>query len=175
IAICAVLLTSSMVAVRGLIRSLHGNFGFDPRNVMLMEAELNMAGYKGDMGPAMQKRMIDAMNTISGAKGVGVVEYPPLGGGAGTTLVFTDQTTDLGPGNAAAAPFIYIISPEYFDTAGTTLHEGRAFTWHDGKNAPRVAVVNRVFARKLFGSEGNAIGGYFLRGGGKRGGVVGVV
>jgi len=175
IAICAVLLTSSMVAVRGLIRSLHGNFGFDPRNVMLMEAELNMAGYKGDMVPAMQKRMIDAMHTIPGVKVVGVVDYPPLGGGAGTALVFTDQTTDLGPGNAAAAPFIYIISPEYFDTAGTTLHEGRAFTWHDEKNAPRVAVVNRVFARKLFGSEGNAIGGYFKRRDGTRVQVVGVV
>ena len=29
IAICAVLVTSSLVAVRGLVRSLHGNFGFD--------------------------------------------------------------------------------------------------------------------------------------------------
>jgi predicted permease len=175
IAICAVLLTSSMVAVRGLIRSLHGNFGFDPRNVMLMEAELNMAGYAGDAIPAMQKRMIDAMHTIPGVKAVGVIDDPPLGTGAGTTLVFTDQTTDLRPGNAAAAPFIYIISPEYFDTAGTTLHEGRAFTWHDDKNAPRVAVVNWVFARKLFGSEGNAIGGYFKRRNGTRVQVVGVV
>ena len=35
IAICAVLVTSSMVAVRGLIRSMHSNFGFDPRNAML--------------------------------------------------------------------------------------------------------------------------------------------
>ena len=31
IAICAVLVTSSMVAVRGLMRSLHSNFGFEPR------------------------------------------------------------------------------------------------------------------------------------------------
>ena len=30
---------------------------------------------------------------------------------------------------------------------------GRAFTWHDDKNAPRVAVVNREFARKIFGSQ----------------------
>ena len=31
IAICAVLVTSSMVAVRGLVRSLHSNFGFEPQ------------------------------------------------------------------------------------------------------------------------------------------------
>ena len=175
IAICAVLVTSSMVAVRGLFRSLHGNFGFDPGNVMLLETELNMAGYGSDAIPAMQRRMVDAMHTIQGVKVVGVIDDPPLGTGAGRTLIFTDQTTDLRPGNAAAAPFIYIISPEYFDAASTALQEGRAFTWHDDKNAPRVAVVNRLFARKLFGSEGNAIGGYFKRRDGTRVQVVGVV
>ena len=44
------------------------------------------------------------------------------------------------------------ISPGYFDAAGTALLSGRALTWHDDKNAPRVAVVNREFARKIFGS-----------------------
>ena len=66
IAICAVLVTSSMVAVRGLLRSLRSNFGFEPRNVMMVETDLNMAGYSGDKVPAMQKRMIDAMETIPG-------------------------------------------------------------------------------------------------------------
>jgi len=37
IAICAVLVTSSMVAVRGLVRSLRSNFGFDPQNAMLVD------------------------------------------------------------------------------------------------------------------------------------------
>ncbi len=48
IAICAVLVTSSMVAVRGLVRSLHSNFGFEPRNAMLVDTDLSMAGYSGD-------------------------------------------------------------------------------------------------------------------------------
>jgi predicted permease len=47
IAICAVLVTSSVVAVRGMMRSLHSNFGFDPQNAMLMDTDLNMAGYRG--------------------------------------------------------------------------------------------------------------------------------
>ena len=66
--------------------------------------------------------------------------------------VFTDETTDLRPSNAAAMPFLYNVSPEYFHAAGTALLAGRGFTWHDDKNAPRVAVVNREFARKIFGS-----------------------
>ena len=37
IAICAVLVTASMVAVRGLMRSMHSNFGFDPENAVLAD------------------------------------------------------------------------------------------------------------------------------------------
>ena len=48
IAICAVLVTSSLVAVRGLMLAMHSNFGFDPRNVMLADTNLSMAGYSGD-------------------------------------------------------------------------------------------------------------------------------
>jgi len=64
IAICAVLVTSSMVAVRVLARSLHSNFGFEPRDAMLVDVDLNMASYKPDRVPAMQKRMLDAMASI---------------------------------------------------------------------------------------------------------------
>ena len=95
IAICAVLVTSSMVAVRGLVRSLHGNFGFEPRNAMLVSTNLAMAGYSGDRVPAMQKRMIDAMETIPGVERVGLVNnYPPLVYGAGSRAnVFKEETS----------------------------------------------------------------------------------
>ena len=56
IAICAVLVTSSLVAVRGLFHALHSNFGFEPRNAILVGADLHMAGYAGDPVPVMQKR-----------------------------------------------------------------------------------------------------------------------
>ncbi len=48
VAICAVLVTSSIVAVRGLERSLHSDFGFEPRGAMLVETDLDMAGYRGE-------------------------------------------------------------------------------------------------------------------------------
>ena len=66
IAICAVLVTSSFVAVRGLVRSLHSNFGFEPRNAMLVDTNLGIAGYSHDQVPAVQKRMIEAMEAIPG-------------------------------------------------------------------------------------------------------------
>jgi predicted permease len=174
IAICAVLVTSSIVALRGFVRSLDSNFGFEPRNAMLMDTNLNMAGYRGDAVAAMQKRMIDAMEKIPGVTAVGLINWVPLNNFA-SSKVFTEETTDLRPSNAAAEPFWYSISPQYFRAAGTALLSGKAFTWHNDKYAPRVAVINKEFARKLFGSVTNAIGRRFKMPDGTRIQVVGVV
>jgi len=176
IAICAVLVTSSFVAVRGLLRSLHGNFGFEPRNAVVADTDLSMAGYTGESVIAMQKRMIDAFQKVPGVKSVGLIDAAPLASGGFTAgLAFTDETTDLRPGNAAADAYQFSISPEYFEAAGTALRSGRAFSWHDDKNAPAVAVVNQELARKVFGSGGKALGKYFKKRDGTRVQVVGIV
>ncbi len=176
IAICAVLVTSSMVAVRGLLRSLHSNFGFEPRNALLADTDLSMTGYRGDSVPPLQKRMIEAVKSISGVKSVGLIDWAPLvSGGERGAHVFTEVTTDLRPSNAAADAFTFSISPEYFDAAGTALLSGRSFTWHDDKNASPVAVINQEFARKVFGSGTSATGRYFKKDDGTRIQVVGVV
>jgi predicted permease len=176
IAICAVLVTSSLVAVRGLVRSLHSNFGFDPRNVTIVTTDLSMAGYRGERVPEMQKRMLEALRTVPGVASVGLIDWPPLiSGASGDSYVFTDQTTDLRPSNAVASPFSFRMSPEYFQAAGTALLAGRTFSWHDDKNSPRVAVVNREFAVKIFGSALNALGHFYKLRDGTRIQVVGVV
>ena len=164
-----------MVAVRGLARSLHSNFGFDPRNAMLVETDLNMAGYQGDRVAGMQRRMIDAVASIPGVESAGLVGRTPLYGGGFGAPVFTDQTTDLRPSNVAATPIRFNISPEYFQAAGTAMLEGRGFSRHDDSDSPRVAVVNREFAGKIFGSVRKAVGGHFKMRDGTRVQVVGVV
>src|SRR5580700_528367 len=56
-------LLAVQIALRGLERSIHSSFGFDPRHAMLADTDLNMSGYSGDRVPAMQKRMIDALQS----------------------------------------------------------------------------------------------------------------
>ena len=173
IALCAVLVTFSMVAVRGLSRSLHTHFGFEPHNALLVNADLHMAGYTGDQVPPMQKRMLDAVAGIPGVEAVGLSD-PLLLNDTQSADVFSDQTTDLRPINAARNVYMFHVSPDYLRAEGTTLLSGRDFTWHDDKNAPRVAIVNREFARKIFGSAENAIGRYFKMPDGTRVQVVGM-
>jgi predicted permease len=175
IAICGVLVTSSLVAVRGLVRSMHSKFGFDPHHAMLVDTKLRMAGYSGDRVPAMQRRMIDTLQAIPGVTSVGLTSQIPLGGGEDTGDIYTDQTTDLRPSNVAANAAMFEISPDYFRAAGTSLLQGRAFSWQDDQHAPRVAVVNQFFAQRVFGSVNNALGRNFKIEDGTRIQVVGIV
>lgn len=176
IAICAVLVTSSMVAVRGLVRSLHSNFGFAPENALLADTDLSMGGYSADGMPEMQKRMLHALESVPGVKSVGLIDSAPLvSGSARGSYVFIDGTTDLRPAKSVAHAYTFSISPDYFHAAGTALLSGRTFTWHDDEHASSVAVINQELARRIFGSVTNATGRYFLQKDGRRVQVVGIV
>jgi predicted permease len=175
IAICAVLVTSSLVAVRGLARSLQSDYGIQPKDAMLVHTDLHMAGYSGDQVVTMQKRMLDAAAAIPGVTAVGYADRLPLSIGGGDSNIYSDATTDYRPTNSVADAENFQVSPDYFRAAGTAFLTGRAFTMHDDAKAPTVAIINREFARKVFGSANQAVGRHFKFWGGNRAEVVGVV
>ncbi len=115
------------------------------------------------------------MQTLPGVESVALADGPPLAMTGATTSVFKEETAERTPSSAAAQPYRYVVSPGYVHVAGTVLLTGRDFTWHDDKDAPRVAVVNREFARQVFGSAEGATGKYFKRWDGTRLQVVGIV
>jgi ABC-type antimicrobial peptide transport system permease subunit len=125
--------------------------------------------------PQMQRRMLEAIAAIPGVTAVGYTDHLPLGLGGGDSYVYTDSTTDYRPTNVTADAMNYILSPGYLEAAGTRLLAGRDLTLRDDSKAPKVALVNRQFAIKVFGSVQKAIGGHFKYWNGTRAEVVGVV
>jgi predicted permease len=175
IALCALLLTASLVALRGLDRSLHAPIGFAPQGAMVAEADMQMAGYTDESALQMQRRIIEQALQLPGVQAAGTIDSLPLGGGGSNWSVYREGTTDLRSSNSVMTPHAYIISPGYLKAAGTTVLAGRDFTWDDGPKTIKVAIVNEVFARKMFGTEQAAIGGYFLDGDKTRYQVAGIV
>lgn len=162
IALCAVLVTSSFVAVRGLMRSMRTDLGIQPENALLVNVAMNTAGYHGDEVAVMQKRVLDAMARIPGVEAVGLTNLPPMTlDCCASSPVFSDTTVALENANAVTEAAEFSVSTNYFPAAGTTLLMGRAFTLRDDKNSPRVAIINQHFARQVFGSEGKALNAYF--------------
>jgi len=177
IAICALLVTSSLVAVRALVRSVNASFGFEPRNTMLAGVNLATAGYKDDQIQQFDRRTMDALKEIPGVEAVGQVNnYPPLVYTAAfRENVFTEQTRDFALSHVAITPFRYNVSPGYLAAAGTTLLAGRDFNWHDDKVSPVPALANRQFAQHMFGSVNGAMGKRFRIGDGTLTEIVGVI
>jgi predicted permease len=175
IALCALLLTASLVALRGMQRSLHAPLGFVPQGAMVADTDMHMAGYSDDTAFPVQRRIIEQTLQIPGVQAAGTLDSLPLGGGGSNWSVYREGTTDLRSSNSVMTPHSYGISPGYLKAAGTTLMTGRDFTWDDGPKSPTVAIVNEFFAQKMFGNAQSAIGHHFLGGDKSNYQIVGVV
>jgi len=174
IALCALLVTASLVSLRGMERSLHAPIGFTPDGALLAEADMRMAGYSDKDALLVQRRMIEEAARIPGVTAVGTVDSPPLSGDGSSTSVYREGTDELRPSKAVAFPKYFSVSPGYFTAAGTRLLSGRDFNWQDGASTRKVAIINETFAGKMFGNL-PAVGRHFVGGDKTLYEVVGVV
>ncbi len=177
IILCSVLVTSALVAARGLSRSLHTSFGFKPDGVTLAAFDLRMVGRNEEQSLLFQHRAVDAVSALPGVQAVAFSNTTPLSLSSSDTDVYRDGTTDFRPSKAVADAHYFDVSPGYFTTARTRMLAGRDFTWHDDEKSPRVIAVNQTFARQVFGAgaPADAIGRYFITGSKRRWQVIAVV
>src|SRR5439155_15680361 len=73
IAICTLLVTASLVAVRGMVRMLHAPLGFQPEGAMLANIDLSEIEQRGDALLVKQKAMLEAVQRIPGVTAAGEV------------------------------------------------------------------------------------------------------
>jgi predicted permease len=161
IAICTLLVTASLVAVRGMVRALHVPLGIHPQGAMLVDLDLSQVGHEGDVAVEKEKAVIEAMQRIPGVTAAGTVSRTPFTGGMHGIPVFRPGTTEFKLNNSVLAPYVFTMSPGYLEAAGTRQLGGRDVSWHDTTKTPYVAIVNQTFARKMWG-ETPAIGEHFI-------------
>jgi predicted permease len=161
IAICTLLVTASLVAVRGMVRMLHAPLGFQPQGAMLANVDLSQVGMAGDVALEKRKAIIDAARSIPGATAAGMVSRTPMTGGMHGIPIYRPGTTEFTLKHSVLAPYVFPMSPGYLEAAGTRLLSGRDVAWQDTPKTPYVAVVNETFAAKMWGAT-PAIGERFI-------------
>ena len=164
IAICTLLVTSALVAVQGMVRTLHTPLGLEPRGAMLAEMDLSRVGPDGGGALAKQKQVIEAARSIPGVTEAGAVNRAPMTGGLRGVPVYRPGTTDFTLKNYALAAYVFSMSPGYLAAAGTRLDGGRDISWQDTEKTPNVAIVNETFARKMWGNKPVMEQWFILRG-----------
>ena len=162
IAICTLLVISSLVALRGMLGALDGPLGFKPQGAMLAETDLSHVEPGNDAALEKEKAMMEAVRILPGVTAVGMTNATPLGGGGSKGIpVYRQGTTEFTLDKSALETRLYDISPGYLDAAGTRLLGGRDVSWQDTAKTPAVAIVNQTFARTMWG-ETPATGQRFI-------------
>jgi len=162
VALCFVLVSASLLSLRGLQQALKMNLGFAPRHVSAVAFELGLAGYSEERGRAFQRQALETIQRLPGVLSAAYSNSLPLSIDQSHTGVFPADKADPQPSDGIPVTY-YQVSPDFFATLGTNLLSGREFTWHDDKNSPQVAIVNVAFAKRVMHNE-NPVGQRF-RGG----------
>jgi predicted permease len=161
IALCCVTVTAAFVSLRGLGKALTMDLGFNTKNAVRTQFDLNQAGYTADAAADhLQRQLLERVSQIPGVEAAGYANTTPLAFDAGVTAVFSQQTTDFRPSNSAFDTYYYAVSLGYLTASGTPLLAGRDVSFSDTPKTPPVAIVNQEFARRLFHSE-QVVGRYF--------------
>lgn len=161
IAICTLLVRASLVAARGMVSALHAPLGFEPRGAMLVDLDLSQPGQADEAAVGKTQALLEAARSIPGVTAAGTVSRTPFTGGMHGIPVFRPGTTEFKLNNSVLAPYVFTMSPGYLAAARTRLVGGRDISWHDTGTKPRVAIVNQVFAQKMWG-ETPAMGQHFI-------------
>jgi predicted permease len=159
IAICTLLVTASLVAVRGMARTLRAPMGIRPRGVMLADMDLTDAEQGSD--PALQKKLIEVARSVPGVTAAGAVSPVPMSSWVRDIPIYPPGTVEFRMDNYVLATYAYRISPGYLEAADTRLLSGRDVSWQDTATTPYVAIVNQTFARTMWG-ETPPIGQHFI-------------
>jgi predicted permease len=162
IALCCLLVTASFVAVRGLQRTFRVPLGFQPEGVVLATMDVHLAGYSEATETLVQKRLLAAVQAIPGTQDAAWSNTTPLSIDQSHTAIWAPGTSDFELASSKFNASFYSVSPGYFRAAGTHLLAGRAFTDNDNAQTPRVAIVNQIFAMRLFGTT-NVVGRHLPR------------
>ncbi len=93
------------------------------------------------------ERVLDDMRAVPGVERAAIASEFFIGGNAEQNITVEGSTR-------AVSERVRLrrdeITPDFFNTVGTPLIRGRAFTSADGPNAPRVVIINELMARRLW-------------------------
>jgi predicted permease len=164
IALSVVLLVGSVLVIRSLQKALTVNVGFNPRNAASVSFDVGMQGYSEARGLDFQKRLLEKVQTLPGIESASFSNTIPLSlDVSSTSLVAYGRPVPRR--SETIGTIYYYAGPGFFHTLQTRLLEGREFTLRDTPHSPKVVVINKALAKRLFPNE-NALGKLVRQGAG---------
>jgi predicted permease len=150
-----VALSMTILAGAGLL--LHSLFnletfdlGFNRDNVLAINFNGSGPGRTPEQINTFYDQLIERTKSIPGVRSASISAYTQTSG-----LMGLNVEVEGHPVSSAEESHVFfnMVAPDYFETLGIPVLQGREFTNQDGGNAAMVAIINRTMARHYFGDE----------------------
>ena len=157
VALSVVLLVGAGLLLRSYQRLWQASPGFVPGRLLTARISLPPLEYRDAVRiAAFYSELLTRVRALPGVVSAGAVDGLPFGGGgpggdfqiAGRPWPTAEAVPDVAKRHA---------TPDYFETMGIPLKQGRLFSAQDNANAPRVAIIDETLARSFF-PKGDALG-----------------
>ena len=149
VALSLLMLIAAGLFLRALDRAGSVTTGIDTSDVHTVAFDLAIDGYDRDEGTRFLDRLLETVEALPGVTSAGAITNLPLDMGVRESSLYPDDWRDRGENNYVQVSY-NSASPRYLETLDIPLLRGRGFNAQDGADAPRVVIVNRELAERVW-------------------------
>jgi predicted permease len=159
VAVSLVLLVAAGLLVRSVQRAQSVDLGFDHSQVLNLSMDVSQQGVDEARGRAFYGEVEERVRALPGVESVSYAYSVPFG--YYSLAEYVEIEGKPVPHDQQRPAVSYnAVGPRYFETMRIPLLRGRTFTAQDDQRAPRVAIINRLMADRMWPGE-DAIGRRF--------------
>lgn len=145
VALSLMLLAGAGLFVRSIEKLHTVQPGFRTRGILAAGLFPRPNGYKDLSYASYYRELVERVAKLPGVDSAGMVRMTP-----GNGFEWKVQTRLEGNNSETSAANYVMLMPGTFAPLGISLLRGRDFNWQDDEDAPRVAIVSKNFADKVF-------------------------
>jgi predicted permease len=144
VTLCLVLLIPAGLLLRGLVRLLTADPGFDARHVLVVGYSLELSGYDEPRARLFNQELMARLSALPGVRSVSL-GTPPQSGRWPATIIVADKRFDR--------VLCKQVSHDFFDTIGIPIVRGRGFTADEVHPRASAVVISESTARRWWPDE----------------------
>ncbi len=153
IAFAMLLLIGSGLLLRSFSRLQEVSPGFQPDHLLVADLPVSDKTYaKPEQRFQFFDRVVERAKTLPGVRSAGAASFLPVSGGGGLLHFNIQGRPPKTPHDYTAAGY-RTITPQYLETLGVPLLQGRNITPADNEKSPAVVVINATMAHTYFTGE----------------------
>jgi putative ABC transport system permease protein len=169
VALAVLLSVSAGLLLRSFLRVTGVNPGVRTAHILTMNVSLPGVKYDTPLKrETFYKNLIERIDALPGVRSAGAVMFLPLRVSLLSFRVGVNSFVIQGrppiPADQQPLADYRTATPDYFNTMGIALRQGRLFNPHDDHDAKTVVLVNEALVRKHFAHE-NSLGQHIVMGG----------